>query len=261
LKKSRKTEPASSVSGSLANRNAGSLALLYTSLAEWWPLLSAPEDYEEEAGFYGTLLRGHRDVLELGAGGGNNAFHLKRHFQMTLSDPAPGMLAHSRRLNPECEHIEADMRTLRLGRTFDAVFVHDAICYMTTPVDLRSALETAYLHLREGGIALFVPDCVHETFEPSTECGGHDGADGRSLRYLEWCWDPDPHDSQCVADYIYALRSADGAVQTLHDRHIEGLFTRAEWLSALRDVGFAPRIETFAHSEVERPIEVFVGVK
>ncbi len=33
----------------------------------------------------------------------------------------------SRELNPDCEHVLGDMRTLRLGRTFDAVFVHDAV--------------------------------------------------------------------------------------------------------------------------------------
>ena len=31
----------------------------------------------------------------------------------------------SRSINPECEHVQGDMRTLRLGREFDAVFVHD----------------------------------------------------------------------------------------------------------------------------------------
>ncbi len=29
------------------------------------------------------------------------------------------------------------------GRQFDAVFVHDAICYMATESDLRKAIETA----------------------------------------------------------------------------------------------------------------------
>jgi hypothetical protein len=31
--------------------------------------------------------------------------------------------------------VEGDMRTTRLGRQFDAVFVHDAVCYMTTEAD------------------------------------------------------------------------------------------------------------------------------
>ena len=28
----------------------------YAKFPEWWPLLSAPEDYEEEAGIYSDLL-------------------------------------------------------------------------------------------------------------------------------------------------------------------------------------------------------------
>ena len=121
---------------------------LYRELAAWWPLLSALEDYAEEAEDYRRLiLEGTdgeaREVLELGSGGGNNASHLKAHFRLTLVDRSPQMLEVSRRLNPECEHVEGDMRSVRLGRTFDAVFVHDAIAYMTTEDDLRGVFATA----------------------------------------------------------------------------------------------------------------------
>src|SRR5512141_1279143 len=129
------------------------MSKLYNELAEWWPLLSNPDDYADEAAFARQLLHGAgladgATLLELGSGGGNNAYHLKTYFRMTLSDLSPGMLAVSGRLNPECEHIEGDMRTLRLGRVFDGVCVHDAIMYMTTLDDLRRAMETAYVHCR-----------------------------------------------------------------------------------------------------------------
>lgn len=116
-----------------------------------------------------------RTVLNLGSGGGNNASHLKKHFQMTLVDPLPGMLAVSQALNPECEHLEGDMRDVRLGRTSDAVFIHDAIMYITTEADLRRAMETAFIHCAPGGGAIFAPDYTRETFEPRTDHGGHDG--------------------------------------------------------------------------------------
>ena len=92
---------------------------LYDQLAEWWPLMSAPSEYEEEAAFYERALVEScdgpcRGVLELGSGGGNNASHMKKRFTMVLADRSPGMLAVSRALNPECEHVEGDMRTLRL---------------------------------------------------------------------------------------------------------------------------------------------------
>ena len=237
---------------------------LYGGLASWWPLLSAPEEYAEEAAFYERVLvaasgGAAKTVLELGSGGGNNASHLKRRFRLTLVDLSPRMLDVSRALNPDCEHVRGDMRTVRLGRLFDAVFVHDAIMYMTTPEDLRRAMQTAFVHCRPGGVALFAPDQVRETFNPSTDHGGHD--DGRrGLRYLEWTWDPDPEDSTYTVDYAYLLRDEGGAARVEHDRHVEGLFTREEWLRLLAEVGFEARVMPFPHSEVEPgELEVFVA--
>ena len=97
-------------------------------------------------------------VLELGSGGGNNASHLKQHFALTLVDRSEQMLGVSSGPNPECEHIEGDMRTVRLDRTFDGVFVHDALAYIVTEPDLEAVFETAFVHCRPGGSAIFVPD-------------------------------------------------------------------------------------------------------
>lgn len=83
---------------------------MYTTLARWWPLISSPADYREEAGLFRDILKKHcrpcRTVLELGSGGGNNASHMKKHFDLTLVDISPGMLKTSRKLNPECEHVD-----------------------------------------------------------------------------------------------------------------------------------------------------------
>lgn len=214
---------------------------LYGELASWWPLLSAPSEYAEEAGLYRARLldyarRPPKEVLELGSGGGNNASFLKQHFSMTLVDVSVDMLEVSRALNPECEHIAGDMRSIRLGRDFDAVFVHDAIDYMLTEDDLAAVFETAHVHLRPQGIALFVPDYVTETFSPSTDHGGHDGSE-RSLRYLEWTHGPAPGDSSYVVDFVYALREGDD-VRVEHDRHRHGLFPRDAWLRLLKNQGF-----------------------
>lgn len=237
---------------------------MYTDLAPWWTLLSAPEDYAEEAAFYLEVLQDAVEgplgtILELGSGGGNNAFHLKASARMTLVEPAAGMRAQSEALNPDCEHRGGDMRTVRVGRTFDAVFIHDAIVYMTTEADLRQAMATAFAHCRPGGAAVFAPDYTKETFRPGTDDGGHDGEDGRSLRYLEWIWDPDPSDTTYVVDYAFLLRSPDGGVHVDHEQHREGVFPRETWLRLLAEVGFEPGRVPFTHTEVERPLDVFVG--
>jgi SAM-dependent methyltransferase len=214
---------------------------IYSELASWYPLLTTPQDYDEEAAFILQLLQGHEGtLLELGAGAGHLASHLKSSFQPVLTDLSPEMLALSEQLNPDCEHHVGDMRTLRLDRTFDAVLVHDAITYMTTEQDLRAALQTAFVHLRPGGLALFFPDQVQETFQPSTDSGGYDGPD-RALRYLEWSADPDPTDTTCVVDYVWMLRQADGSVQIFQDRLVEGLFSKQTWLELLQATGFQAR--------------------
>jgi SAM-dependent methyltransferase len=240
------------------------LPRLYRDLAEWWPLLSAPEEYEEEAAEYTRLIieavPGAREVLELGSGGGNNASHMKAAFGLTLVDRSPGMLEVSRRLNPECEHIEGDMRSVRLGRTFDAVFVHDAIAYMTTEDDLRAVFATAFEHCRPGGAALFVPDAVTETFEPATDHGGHDGAD-RGLRYLEWTWDPDPSDSTVRMDLTYVFHEPDGSMHVELDEHVCGLFPRATWVGLIEEAGFEARPVALVHDERPVGAEGFVGIR
>jgi SAM-dependent methyltransferase len=242
------------------------LPRMYTDFVEWWPLLSPPEDYAEEAEYYRkALLSASRipvhSVLELGSGGGNNASYMKAHFQMTLVDLSPGMQMISRRLNPESEHILGDMRSLRLGRFFDAVFVHDAVMYMTSLEDLRLAIQTAFVHLRPGGSALFAPDYTRESFHPDTDCGGKDSLD-RGMRYLEWTNDPDPSDTTFTTDFAYLLRQPDGRVHCEYDQHVMGLFSRAEWLQLLTETGFQAQAIPFEHSELESGIyELFLCSK
>jgi SAM-dependent methyltransferase len=215
---------------------------IYAELAPWFHLLTHPSDYEDEADFIArvvdaTVDRPATTLLELGSGGGNNASHLKRRFRCTLTDLSEDMLALSRTINPECEHLQGDMRTLRLDRTFDVVLVHDAIAYLTTEDDLRATLETVALHLRPGGAAVVNPDTTRELFVPETRHGGHDGDDGRALRYLEWVYDPDPADTTYVVEFVVVLREAGKQVRVEHDRHVCGVFPEALWRGLIADAG------------------------
>lgn len=241
-----------------------SLPSLYNELAGWFHLLTAPEEYADEAADYRDAFLSNstdrpRTLLELGSGGGNNAFHLKRDFECTLSDISPAMLEMSRKINPECEHVVGDMRTLRLEREFDAVFVHDAIMYLTTEDDLRRVMETAFIHCRPGGVAVFAPDCFRETFQPGTDHGGHDG-DGRALRYLEWTWDPDPADTTCVVDFAYLLMESGREPRVVHDRHVFGVFPRSTWVRLLEEAGFEVRPASRTEGDGKR-YEIFVAIR
>jgi hypothetical protein len=164
------------------------------------------------------------------------------------------MLAVSKRVNPECEHICADMTSLELARQFDRVLIHDAIMYATEAIAVRAALRTAVHHCRPGGFVVVLPDCVRETFQPDSDMGGEDGPDGRGLRYLEWTWDPDPTDYTFEVAYAFLLRDPDGQVRAEQDRHQCGCFPRADWLAWFDEVGLSVRIH---HDPWER--DVFIG--
>lgn len=63
------------------------LPTLYTELPSWWPLLSRPQDYAEEAAIFTRVIQAALryassagaapTLLESGSGGGNNASHMK----------------------------------------------------------------------------------------------------------------------------------------------------------------------------------------
>lgn len=241
------------------------LPRLYHDLAEWFYLLTPPEDYADEAAFYRETIvncnrRPVRRILELGSGGGNNASYLKHHFRMTLVDISKSMLKISRRLNPECEHIAGDMRRVRLNRQFDAVFIHDAIGYMTTEEDLVRVIETAFVHCLPGGVALFMPDYTRETYQPSASHGGKDEGN-RGLRYLEWVWDPDPDDSTYIVEMVYLMRDGKN-VTCQRDRHVMGLFSNDKWLQIINDAGFNARIAEFkADCHTNMGTHIFLGIK
>ena len=120
-------------------------------------------------------------------------------------------------------------------------------------------MATAFVHCRPGGVALFAPDYVRETFAPATTHGGHDGA-GRALRYLAWIRDPDPADTTYVVDFAYLLHEDGRPTRSVHDRHVHGLFGRADWLRLLEEAGFRPDERPFAHSELPAgSVTVFVA--
>lgn len=208
-------------------------------------MISPTREYAREAAYLAALIRqgtpaDRPTVLDLGSGGGHVAVHLKDTFAMTLVDVSDQMLAVSRRLNPECEHRIGDMRTIRLGRRFDAVLVHDAIDYIIGTADLRRVIETAAAHCRAGGVALFVPDYVKDTFREIMG-GGGGGVDeaGRTASFVEQTWDPDPADDWVQADYEFTLHTPDGGSQVVAESHRLSAFSRDTWLSLLAEAGLS----------------------
>ena len=217
--------------------------LLYNELAYLWPAISPPEDYALEAVHWRQALQsrlgpGRHRLLELGVGGGHNLSHLTAEFDAVAVDISPRMLELSRRLNPTVEHHLGDMRTFHLpGRTFDAVLIHDAICYMLTEDDLRAAFATARTHLRPGGLLLVAPDLVRDTFRPGMKLRWSTQRDGVEIVTEETVYDHDPEDTVVESHFTYTI-DENGARRVERDIHVTGIFFIATWMSLLEETGF-----------------------
>jgi SAM-dependent methyltransferase len=215
---------------------------MYGDLAQLWPIISPPEDYVNEADLFAKLiaLRSNikaKTLLHLGCGAGHLDWTLKKHFRITGVDLSRQMLTLARRLNPEVEYRQGDMRTVRLRVTFDAVIIADSITYMTSERDLRKAFATAWTHLRPGGVFCSYAEQTKERFKQNkTEYSLRTKGDVEII-FIENDYDPDPTDTTCEFTFIYLIRQA-GRLRIETDRHIGGLFNRETWLRILKGVGF-----------------------
>ena len=239
---------------------------LYDDLAYLWPLMSPPEDYADEAERWRRELRarlgpGRLRVLDLGTGGGHHLHQIiandRDGFDATAVDLSEAMLIRSRRLNPGARHRVGDMRSVRLGETFDAVLIHDAIDYMLTEADLRAAFASAGAHLRPGGLLMAAPDDYAETFHSPRVRHETRRANGEELTYVEYSADADPTDTQVETAYVFFLDEG-GELRVEVDRHVTGLFPIAAWERLLREAGFAPQRVDYPFAEDDRPMYLWV---
>ena len=237
---------------------------MYHDLAHFWTLVSPPEDYAEEAAIWLDALRsklgpGRHHVLELGVGGGNNLSHLTEEFDATAVDLSDAMLENSRKLNPGVDHHVGDMRTVRLGRKFDAVLIHDAIAYLLSENDLRQAFSTARAHLEPGGVVVISPDWYRETF-PGTKI--HSWTNNRGdieFSCAEYAHDPDPEDTTIETVFIYFIKES-GVLRVEQDSHTVGLFPKDTWSNLLTQSGFDVELGPYPVAEDGREMHLFVGV-
>jgi len=142
---------------------------VFGSYARYYDLLYRDKDYAGESAYTAArlceIVPGARELLELGSGTGSHARELaKLGFELTGVDLSGEMVAHAeaRRaaLEPELRDrmrfSQGDARSVRLGRTFDAVFsLFHVLSYQTTNADLLAMLATAAAHLRPGGAFFF----------------------------------------------------------------------------------------------------------
>jgi SAM-dependent methyltransferase len=176
-------------------------------------------------------------LLDIGCGGGKNVLNLKREFSVTGLDLSPAMLAQAKELNPGCTFVQGDMRTFRLGRSFDAVLMDDAISHMNRRADFVAAFGTAYAHLNPGGVLVATPDVTFETFQQNKTTATQATRDGLDVVFVENVYDPDPTDEQYETTILYLIRDH-GRLRIETEHWTMGIFSLDTWRHVLRETCF-----------------------
>lgn len=112
-----------------------------------------------EAPYLERLLSGlpaGAEVLDLGCGSGEPLarFFIERGCRLTGVDAAPAMLRLCRERFPHASWIEQDMRSLDLGRRFDAIIAWDSFFHLDAD-DQRGMFAIFGRHMAPGGYLLF----------------------------------------------------------------------------------------------------------
>jgi SAM-dependent methyltransferase len=240
---------------------------LYNDLSWIWPIIGTPEDYIEETETFIEAIKEHsrtepRTLLNMGCGGGKSDWTFKKHFETYGMDLSEDMLKLARELNPEVDYRVGDMRTTRLGKEFDAVTILDAVNYLTTEEDLRSAFLTAYEHLKPGGVFLTLPEEYVGRFEQNRTRVIHGSRDDVEVVFVENQYDPDTKDTEYDCTFVYLIRKS-GKLDIQTDHHVLGIFELDTWRRLLKDVGFEVNQLKFTYSELKEGdfYPMFVCVK
>ncbi|HYM40642.1 MAG TPA: class I SAM-dependent methyltransferase [Thermoplasmata archaeon] len=194
-----------------------------------------------EAVFRRTMRSPPRALLDLGCGTGNHDLPLaRRGYEVTGLDLSQAQLAIARRKARNARlpvrFVHGDMRTFRLGRTFDAaVCMFVAIGYLTRSMDFVRCLRSLRRHLNPG--AVFVFEFWHTpAARPRDDWFHKAGPEYELIRLGEGRYDVHRH-LVSVAYHFFVFRSRK-ILDRFDEDHVLRTYTIPEMRALLRRCGF-----------------------
>lgn len=218
----------------------------------FYDAIYAWKDYGGEVEKLDTLIRNllprARTLLDVACGTGKHLELLRERYEVAGIDADAEMIAVAReRLGEGVPLRVADMTTFELGQTFDVVTcLFSAVAYTRTDDRLRAASGAMARHVRPGGLLVIEP-----FFPPQQWVAGAVHAkfvDEDDLKIARMDISAEPSDGTVTMRFHYLVGTPDG-VEHFTEDHVVGLFTDAEYRSALEGAGL----------DVERDDEGLMG--
>lgn len=223
--------------------------IVYNDLAWIDTILSSPEETAKEVKILYNIIKNNalkelKTLLHLGCGVGFHDYTFKKYFKVTGVDLSPDMLKIAREINPEIEYHCSDMRSVKLEKLFDAVAIPDSIDHMVTVQDLKAVIQTAYQHLKPGGLCLILGHIKEEFKANNFVYTGK--KDNIEITLFENNYIPEPFNNTYESTIACLVRK-NGRLQTYTDTFKLGSFGLETWFGVFIEAGFQVKQKRLDH--------------
>jgi SAM-dependent methyltransferase len=213
---------------------------MYSRSAAVYDAIYSFKDYRAEAETLERVIRERvphaRTLLDVACGTGKHLAELRRSFDVVGLDVEPEFVRIARERLPGVDVHEGDMTSFDLGRRFDAVTcLFSAIGYVRTLDRLAAAVASMARHLEPGGLLVVEPWIEPENWMPGGVYSTF--VDEPELKVARVNTSPPPGpEGTVVLEMHHVIGTPDG-VESFVETHEFGMFSREQYLEALRAAG------------------------
>ncbi|HVU78459.1 MAG TPA: class I SAM-dependent methyltransferase [Gaiellaceae bacterium] len=213
----------------------------YASRPELYDLEYEFKDYAAECAAIARLVRERkpdaRTLLDVACGTGKHLELLRDDFECEGVDLDEGLLELARKRLPGLPLHRGDMRTLDLGRTFDAVTcLFSSIGFVGSSEGLSAAAQAFARHVSPGGVLLVEPWITPDAWIPNRPHALAGNGDGIAFGRVTISGLRDERISTTEMHFTVATPAG---FEHFVDRHELYLFTHDEMRAAFEGAGFA----------------------
>jgi SAM-dependent methyltransferase len=220
---------------------------MYERSAQFYDLIYSASRFKpaaEWAAEVDAIIRGRnpsaRTLLDVACGTGHHLSHLRDHYSVEGVDISEEMLRVARARLPDVPLHQGDMRSLELGRTFDAVTcLFSSIGYAQGPDELTATIDGFGRHLNGGGVLVLEgwvrPDAFNDRFRGEPEVVVSEEVDIVRLSRSE------RRGRYTTADMHHLVRTDQG-IEHFAESHVMYMATTEEYVAAVETAGMRAEV-------------------